>query len=100
MALGSAGRSLGVSAGRGPAGLVGLDNADVRRLGSAVVQIPERSGLPSANRGAGASIFTLPSAFRGTPTVGYFNHCENKCIDARCPVSITRATAMTGLQRR
>jgi hypothetical protein len=39
-------------------------------LGSPVIQIPEKSGLPSAIRGAGADMFTLPSAFRGTPAVG------------------------------
>jgi hypothetical protein len=50
--------------------LEGLDKPDVRRLGSPVIQMPEKSGLPSAIRGAGAVMFTLPSAFRGTPAVG------------------------------
>ena len=36
---------------------------------------PERSGLPSAVRGAGAVRFGLPSAVRGMPGVGCFSHC-------------------------
>src|SRR4030095_9925336 len=64
MAVGSPGLSSGTAAARGVAGLLGLDNSPVGRFGSAVIQIPEKSGLPSARRGAGADIFTLspPSA--------------------------------------
>src|SRR5262245_40996944 len=36
---------------------------------------PDRSGLPSAVRGAGADRFGLPSAVLGIPTVGCVNHC-------------------------
>src|SRR5580692_2554789 len=36
---------------------------------------PERSGLPSAVRGAGAVRFGLPSAVRGMPGVGRLSHC-------------------------
>src|SRR6266699_834232 len=36
---------------------------------------PERSGLPSAVRGAGAVRFGLPSAVRGMPGVRYCAHC-------------------------
>src|SRR6185369_9595987 len=36
---------------------------------------PERSGLPSGARGAGALRFGLPSAVRGRPAVGCVNHC-------------------------
>src|SRR6187200_991375 len=39
------------------------------------IQIPEKSTLPSAVRGVGASRFGLPSARRGTPGVGYDGHC-------------------------
>src|SRR6187200_573701 len=39
------------------------------------IQIPEKSTLPSAVRGVGASRFGLPSAVRGTPGVGYEGHC-------------------------
>src|SRR5690348_2160482 len=38
-------------------------------------QTPERSGLPSASRGAGAVRFGLPSGVRGSPAVGTFSHC-------------------------
>src|SRR5688572_6754721 len=43
--------------------------------GLAVSHSPEKSGLPSAVRGVGADMFTLPAAVLGTPGVGYFNHC-------------------------
>src|SRR5207249_5797014 len=36
---------------------------------------PERSGLPSGVRGAGAVRFGLPSGVRGIPGVGCFSHC-------------------------
>ena len=74
IAVGSPGFSSMGFATRGLTGLPGLDNPSVRRLGSAVIQMPEKSGLPSARRGAGADMFTLPSALRGTPAVGYLNH--------------------------
>src|SRR5262245_22266259 len=38
-------------------------------------QMPERSGLPSAVRGAGALRFTLPSAPCGTPGSARLGHC-------------------------
>src|SRR5919197_6261059 len=50
--------------------------------GFAVSQIPEKSGLPSAVRGAGADRSTIPSAFRGTPAVGYFNHWAALGVEA------------------
>src|SRR5262249_46451520 len=36
---------------------------------------PERSGLPSADRGAGAERLGLPSGVLGTPPVGRAGHC-------------------------
>jgi hypothetical protein len=51
-----------------------LDKPDVRRLGSAVIHIPEKSGFPSVNRGVGPDMFTPPSDFLGTPALGYLNH--------------------------
>src|SRR5580765_2765161 len=36
---------------------------------------PDRSGLPSGVRGAGAARFGLPSAVRGIPGVGWVSHC-------------------------
>ena len=74
IAVGSPGLSSAAAAALGVAGLLGLDSSPVGRLVSAAIQIPEKSGLPSARRGVGADMFTLPSAFRGTPAVGYFNH--------------------------
>src|SRR6516162_8060570 len=40
-------------------------------------QIPERSGFPSAVRGAGAGRFGFPSGFRGTPASRNAGHCAN-----------------------
>src|SRR5690242_9200378 len=37
-------------------------------------QMPDRSGLPSRVRGAGAERFTFPSVVRGMPVVGSFVH--------------------------
>jgi hypothetical protein len=39
------------------------------------IQIPEKSILPSAVRGVGASRIGWPSAVRGTPGVAYDGHC-------------------------
>src|SRR5262245_42435511 len=36
---------------------------------------PDRSGVPSAVRGAGAVRLGLPSGVRGRPGVEYLNHC-------------------------
>src|SRR6185436_12381226 len=44
-------------------------------LGEILLHKPDRSGFPSAVRGAGADKFGLPSAVRGMPGVGYFSHC-------------------------
>src|SRR5215472_12593531 len=38
-------------------------------------QIPDKSGLPSAARGAGAFRFGLPSDVRGVPGSGMDSHC-------------------------
>src|SRR5262249_17258578 len=38
-------------------------------------QIPDRSGLPSVVRGAGAVRSGLPSAVRGVPGAGWSIHC-------------------------
>src|SRR2546427_10071171 len=40
-----------------------------------ISQIPDKSGCPSMDRGAGALRFGEPLAVRGTPAVGEFNHC-------------------------
>jgi len=75
MLLWSPGLSVEFGACFGLAASLGLDKRPGGGiLGSPVIQTPEKSGLPSANRGDGADMFTLPSAFRGTPAVGYFTH--------------------------
>ena len=43
-------------------------------FGEILFHRPERSGLPSGARGAGAARFGLPSGVRGIPGVGWFNH--------------------------
>src|SRR5438093_13217672 len=45
------------------------------QAGSAVIQTPEKSGLPLASRGVAADKSTSPLAVRGAPGVGYFAHC-------------------------
>src|SRR5215208_3722308 len=42
---------------------------------------PEKSGLPSALRGAAAARFGLPSAVRGTAGFGYVNHCAETIVE-------------------
>src|SRR6185436_9930372 len=44
-------------------------------LGEILFHRPERSGLPSGVRGAGAARFGLPSGERGIPVVGCVSHC-------------------------
>ena len=58
-----------VVASRGLGGTVGL-----RGSTSSLVQIPEKSGLPSAVRGVAAAMSTVPSALRGAPALGYRIH--------------------------
>ena len=51
-------------------------------------QIPEKSGLPSGNRGAGAARFGFPSGVRGIAVGGTFVHCAK----AGEPIRITIAS--------
>src|SRR5579864_1587808 len=93
MAVGSAGFSLALCGSLGLGASLGLDKFPVRRtLGSPVAQTPEKSGLPSASRGGGADMFTVPSAFRGTPAVGYLNHWAARGFDAK---AVPRMTIVT-----
>ena len=46
-----------------------------RLLDAAVIHSPERSGLPSAVRGAGADRSGAPAAVRGRSAVRSFTHC-------------------------
>src|SRR5262249_32112670 len=64
-------------------------------------QMPDRPGLPSSVRGAGAARSTAPLFVRGTFAVGYFTHCA---LSGNAVV-ITTATAkntrlMRGILRR
>ncbi|HKE82693.1 MAG TPA: hypothetical protein VKB50_03025, partial [Vicinamibacterales bacterium] len=56
------------------------------------IQMPEKSTLPSAVRGVGASRFGLPSAARGTPGVVYDGHCANSVGDMATTTAITAAS--------
>src|SRR5438128_233956 len=44
-------------------------------FGAILLHTPERSGLPSAVRGAAAVRFGFPPAARGMPGVAWFSHC-------------------------
>src|SRR5438105_13099521 len=56
-------------------------------------QIPERSGLPSGVRGAGAVGLGLPSASRGTSAVGYLSHCAESVTDPAHSIAATPVTS-------
>jgi hypothetical protein len=56
--------------------------------------MPERSGLPSGVFGAGAARFGFPSAVRGVPAAGYFNHWAEAGAEVE-----DRRTAPTALAR-
>src|SRR5687767_14453665 len=58
--------------------------------GSAVIQTPDRSGLPLPSRGVGADRSTSPFAVRGAPGLGNLNHCAASVAEA---ASIPRVTA-------
>src|SRR4051812_48836384 len=78
-------------------GSPGLSSAPVAgRFGSPVIHIPEKSGFPSAIRGVGAAMFTLPSAFRGTAAVGYLIHWAVREVDTRSVPRMTNAADRIG----
>jgi hypothetical protein len=54
---------------------------------------PERSGLPSDVRGAGADKFGRPSDVRGIPGVGWFNHWLNPVDGQKSRIVAVRAVA-------
>src|SRR5438132_9088974 len=58
------------------------------------IQTPDRSILPSAVLGAGASSIGAPVAVRGTPGVGYFGHCADSGGDRTIVVAINPAVAI------
>ena len=55
-------------------GLYWWQRRPAQRFGLAACQRPERSGWPSGRRGVRAVRLTVPSAFRGSPSVGYLIH--------------------------
>src|SRR4030088_2276936 len=57
-----------------------------------VSTMPERSGCPSEDFGAGAVRFTLPSGVRGTPASGRRGHCAERDGDSAA-TSATEAAA-------
>src|SRR5262249_33665609 len=59
---------------------------------SYLIQMPEKSGLPSAVRGAGAARLGLPSAPLGTPGNGYNGHCANSNGDRFARMAVNTAT--------
>ena len=58
-----------------------------RTVRDILVHRPEKSGLPSGIRGAGAAKSGLPSAVRGMPRVGSLNHCaESETVSANAMI--------------
>src|SRR5436305_12290764 len=57
-------------------------------------QMPDKSGLPSAARGAGAPRSTAPVFVRGTPAVGYLTHCACNGSTTQIDKPMTRDTAV------
>src|SRR5437899_9921419 len=53
-----------------------------RYRGPAPLQTPDKSGLSSAVRGAGAAMSGVPSGWRGVPGVGYLSHCAAALVDS------------------
>src|SRR5687768_14532017 len=67
--------------------------------GSAVIQTPDRSGLPLASRGVGAERTTSPFAVRGAPGLGNLNHCAASVPEAARIPSVT-ARAISRVRAR
>src|SRR6188474_3824875 len=79
------------------AGRIGISTPSAPMSASSLVfvvcQIPERSGLPSAVRGAGAERFGRPSGKRGIPGVGYLIHCADTAFETartNAPIAMMR----------
>src|SRR5262249_41009055 len=70
-------------------------------LGDSLFHRPERSGLPSDVRGAGAERFGLPSAIRGIPGVGWVSHCAaSGAVNVIVMTAIAEACISGDLPRR
>src|SRR5215472_2524051 len=77
--------------GAPPAGALPLPFPSPRPAGGALfarIHIPEKSGLPSAVRGTGASARTPPLESRGTLGSVIFGHCAATGRGARPPKAI------------
>src|SRR5262245_37491 len=59
-------------------------------------QTPERSGLPSGNRGAGADRFGLPSGVRGIAAGRTFVHCANAGMHVVKMIATNRNVSFIG----
>ena len=70
------------------------------QLALSVSQIPEKSGVPSGVRGAGAEELNLPLAVRGTPAVGYFSHWANTVVHERVTASVMSTRSANGFHSR
>src|SRR6185503_2303519 len=101
IAPGSPGVSTSLAvAGSAAACSLGLDRLPVGRFGSDVIHIPEKSGLPSVRRGAGAVMLTVPSALCGTPAVGYLIHCAGTAADVPEIASAARSRVVSRMSMR
>src|SRR5207253_11145836 len=60
------------------------------------IQTPDKSGLPSAPRGAGALRFGLPSGPFGTPGTGRNGHCADNDDDTVTTMAINTAVESQG----
>src|SRR5215471_11049699 len=72
-------------------------------------QMPDKSGLPSTVRGAGADRLGRPSDVFGTPAVGYVSHCAEtvrgtetatRSADAVANTLVTSLTVTSRLEER
>src|SRR5262245_32015698 len=69
-------------------------NSGVQAIFLPGCQMPEKSGLPSADRGGGADRLGLPSAVRGTSGVGRCSHCPTAT-----PCALVSAMAIATIDR-
>src|SRR5205085_10112462 len=70
-------------------------------FGEILFHRPERSGLPSSVRGAGAARLGLPSGVRGIPGVGWFNHwAASGALNATVTATIRDAFMLASSLRR
>src|SRR6185369_2323754 len=71
----------------------GASASFVRLQGASVSHRPEKSGLPSGARGAGAARLAFPSAVRGMFFVGYRSHWATTLDELRMTATTARKKA-------